>query len=159
MKEIKIETKMQLCQMDELSAEQQMLVNKAKEATANSYSPYSKFRVGAALKLANGEVVTGANQENASYPVGLCGERVALFAAQAQQPGQPVKTIAIAARNERGFTQEPVSPCGMCRQAIMEVEDRYKQPIEILLYGEDGIFVVRSIADLLPLYFVGDALK
>ena len=159
MKEIKIETKMQLCQMDELSAEQQMLVNKAKEATANSYSPYSKFRVGAALKLANGEVVTGANQENASYPVGLCGERVALFAAQAQQPVQPVKTIAIAARNERGFTQEPVSPCGMCRQAIMEVEDRYKQPIEILLYGEDGIFVIRSITDLLPLYFVGDALK
>ena len=76
MKVIKIETKMQLCQMDELSAEQQMLVNKAKEATANSYSPYSKFRVGAALKLANGEVVTGANQENASYPVGLCGEQI-----------------------------------------------------------------------------------
>ena len=156
MKEIKIETKMQLCQMDELSAEQQMLVNKAKEATANSYSPYSKFRVGAALKLANGEVVTGANQENASYPVGLCGERVALFAAQAQQPGQPVKTIAIAARNERGFTQEPVSPCGMCRQALSEFCGP-EFPIIIMNENRKG-YTETTLGDLLPGAFSKDVL-
>ncbi len=150
---------MQLCQFEELTEEQQLLVTKAKEATANSYSPYSKFRVGAALKLANGSITVGANQENASYPVGLCGERVALFAAQAQQPDQAVKTIAIAARNENGFMSEPISPCGMCRQAIMEVEDRYKQPIEILLYGTEGTLVIKSIRDLLPLYFVGESMK
>lgn len=159
MKEIKIETKMQLCNLEELSDGQRELVSKAMDATDNSYSPYSKFRVGAALRLADGHVVTGANQENASYPVGLCAERVALFAAQAQRPDQPVVAIAIAARNERGFVQEPVSPCGMCRQAIMEVEDRYKQSIEILLCGAEGVLVIQSIRDLLPLYFVGDAMK
>ena len=150
---------MQLCQFDELTAEQQILVTKAKDATANSYSPYSKFRVGAALKLVNGDISIGANQENASYPVGLCGERVALFAAQAQHPDIPLKTIAIAVRNAEGFMDEPISPCGMCRQAIMEVEDRYKRPIEILLYGEKGTLVIKSIRDLLPLYFVGDSMK
>ena len=159
MKEIKIETQMQLCQFEELTEAQQHLVKMACEATQNSYSPYSKFRVGSALRMADGTITIGANQENASYPVGLCGERVALFTAQAQHPDQPVVSIAIAARNENGFLEQPVSPCGMCRQAIMEVEDRYKQPIEILLYGTEGTLVVKSISDLLPLYFVGESMK
>ena len=102
------------------------------EATGNSYSPYSRFRVGAALLLANGTEVIGANQENAAFPSGLCAERSAIFAAQSVYPDQPVTTLAIAAANEYGLMRDPIVPCGACRQVILEIEDRYKQPIRIL---------------------------
>lgn len=144
--------------MEELDETGSMLVKKAMEATNNSYSKYSNFKVGAALILENGKVIIGANQENAAYPVTICAERTAIFAAQANYPDQPVKAIAIAARNANGFLDEPISPCGSCRQAILEVEERYGKPIKIYLYGTKGILEVDSIKDLLPLSFVEDCL-
>ena len=158
MKEIKIQSVIRMYAMDELDETGMMLVNKAMEATNNSYAKYSNFHVGAALMLENGRVVIGANQENAAYPVTLCAERTAIFAAQANYPDQPVKALAIAARNANGFLEDPISPCGSCRQVILEVEERYGKPIKIYLYGTKGIFVVDSIKDLLPLSFVEDCL-
>ncbi len=159
MKTIDLSIKIGFCQLDELSEQEQQLINSATAATTNSYSPYSNFAVGAALLLANGTEVRGANQENAAFPVGLCAERAAIFAAQSAQPDQPITTIAIAARNGYGFTKTPIVPCGSCRQVILEMEDRYKQPIRILLYGTNGIYVVNTIKDILPLQFVGESMK
>lgn len=158
MKEIKLESVVRMYQMDELNDTERMLVEKAKDATDNSYAKYSNFHVGAALILENGKVIIGANQENAAYPVTLCAERTAIFAAQANYPDQPVKALAIAARNANGFLEDPISPCGSCRQVILEVEERYKTPIKIYLYGTKGVFVVDSIKDILPLSFVEDCL-
>ena len=110
--------------MEELSEEEQKLIELAKKATDNSYSPYSHFRVGAALRLDDGTEIIGANQENAAFPVTLCAERTAIFAAQAQYPEHAVMQLAIAARNENGFMPMPTAPCGSCRQVILEVENR-----------------------------------
>ncbi|SET19120.1 cytidine deaminase [Prevotella sp. kh1p2] len=145
---------MQLAQFEELSTDDQELVNKAIEATRNSYANYSHFHVGAAIRLADGRVMIGANQENAAFPSGLCAERTAIFAAQANYPDQPITTLAIAAKNEKGLLEEPVTPCGGCRQVILEIEDRYKQPVRILLYGTKGTYVIKSVKDLMPLSFV-----
>ena len=154
MQDLEIKIKVTLCQMDELSAEDQALVWQAIEATRHSYAVYSHFHVGAAVRLQDGRVVIGANQENAAFPSGLCAERTAVFAAQANHPELSIKTIAIAARNANGFLKDPISPCGACRQVILEIEDRYKQPVRILLYGTEGIYCFRSIKDLLPFSFV-----
>lgn len=154
MEELKVPVSIKLCQIDELDDRDRSLVSDAISATDNSYSPYSHFRVGAALRLANGEVIKGANQENAAFSVTICAERSAIYAAQAQHPDQPIVSLAIAARNDDGFTQEPVSPCGMCRQAMVEIEQRYSQPIHILLYGKKGVYVMDSISNLMPLSFV-----
>ena len=159
MKEITLTSTIRLCQKEELPADEQRLVEKAMEATRNSYSPYSHFAVGACLRLSDGTEIIGANQENAAFPVTLCAERTAIFAAQAQHPELPVVAIAIAARNSEGFTAEPVSPCGSCRQVILEVEQRYHQPMRILLYGTKGIYVVDSIRQLMPLCFVEESMK
>ena len=159
MKHLKIEINYDFVSESELSAEDQELVTRAKEATKNSYANYSHFYVGAALRLENGEIIIGANQENAAFPSGLCAERTAVFAAQAQHPEQPIKTLDIAARNANGFLKEPISPCGPCRQVILEVEDRYKQPVRILLYGTDGVYVIDSVKDLLPFCFVDANMK
>ena len=159
MKHLKIEINYDFVSESELSAEDQELVTRAKEATKNSYANYSHFYVGVALRLENGEIIIGANQENAAFPSGLCAERTAVFAAQAQHPEQPIKTLAIAARNANGFLKEPISPCGPCRQVILEVEDRYKQPVRILLYGTDGVYVIDSVKDLLPFCFVDANMK
>lgn len=159
MKEIIVKTSIKLYQQDELSGEDVQLLNSAKRATNNAYAIYSNFHVGAAVLLENGNIVIGANQENAAYPSGLCAERTAVFSAQAQYPDQPIKALAIAARNENGFMPTPTAPCGACRQVILEIEDRYKCPIRILLYGTEGIYVVDSIKDLLPLSFVNDSMK
>lgn len=154
MKHLKIETDYDFCSMDELSDTEQQIVNKAREATNNSYTPYSHFNVGAAVLLSNGEIIIGANQENAAYPSGLCAERTAVFAAQANYPQEPIMMLAIASRDENGLRGKPVTPCGACRQVILEIEYRYNQPIEILLTGLDGIYRFKSIKDLLPLSFV-----
>lgn len=146
------------CSIDELSEVEQKLIHKAIKATDNSYAPYSKFSVGAAVLMDNGVTYIGANQENAAFPSGLCAERTAIFAANAQHPKNKIVALAIAAKNDEGFTKLPVSPCGACRQVILEVETRYKQPIKILLYGEDGIFVVDSIKEILPLQFTSSSL-
>ena len=154
MKEIEIKSLFRVYGMDELSQSDRELVSAAMEATKGSYAPYSKFRVGAAARLANGLVFTGANQENAAYPSGLCAERTTLFAANAQYPDQPVLALAIAARKGNRFMSTPISPCGACRQVISGVEDRFGHPVRILLYGTEAIYECNGIDALLPLRFV-----
>ena len=160
MEELTLQSKILLCQMEELAEEDQRLVRKAIEATERSYAHYSHFKVGACIRLANGDELLGANQENAVYPVGLCAERTAIFAAQVQQPDQPIVAIAIAARNERDeLLVEPVTPCGSCRQVMVEMENRYEKPMRILLYGTRGIYVIDSVRALMPLTFGEDSMK
>lgn len=159
MKEYNLTTKMRVYSWEELSEEQQSLVNMAKEQTRHSYCPYSHFHVGAAAQLASGVVVPGCNQENAAYPSGLCAERSALFAAGAQYPDQSVQKLAIACFTDGHFTAQPGAPCGACRQVMTETEHRYGNKMEVLLYGEKETYVFESAADLLPLIFVSDNLK
>lgn len=159
MKQIDINISIESYQLDELSPQDQELVQAAIEATKNAYANYSRFYVGAALRLENGKIVIGANQENAAFPSGLCAERTAVFAAQANYPDSPIETLAIAGRNEKGVLPNPITPCGACRQVILEIEDRYKKPIKILLYGTQKIYCVRSVKDLLPLSFVDDNMR
>ena len=156
MKEYRIEAVVHIHEMAELSEEDRQLVEAAKKATNGSFAPYSKFNVGAAVRLQNGTVVVGANQENAAYPSGLCAERTALFAAGAQFPDQPVVALAIAARKGKRFLPQPISPCGACRQVISGVEERFGVPIRILLYGTEGTLVSEGITPLLPLRFVDE---
>ena len=154
MKELELKSVILSCQMDELSAEEQHLVNLAIEATNRSYAPYSNFHVGAAVRLENGEEIIGCNQENAAYPSGLCAERTALFSAGAQYPNVPVEMLAIAARGTDGeLLSDPVSPCGSCRQVIIESETRAGHPIRILLYGRKCVYVIDGIGKLMPLMF------
>ena len=159
MKEFNLTTNMRSCQWDDLTDEQRAIVSVAKEQTKHSYCPYSGFHVGAAAALKNGVVVRGCNQENAAYPSGLCAERTALFAAGAQYPDQPVERLAIACFTDGHFTKEPGSPCGACRQVMVETEHRYGGKMEVLLYGEDETLIFESAADLLPLIFVSENLK
>jgi len=137
-----------------LSAEDTELIQVANEALEKSYSPYSKFRVAAAIRMANGEILTGSNQENAAYPSGLCAERVALFAAKHRWPDVDVSTMAIAASSDIGQLNEPVSPCGACRQVLLEYELNQTIPMRLLLCGEKGdVALIPSSKSLLPLYF------
>ncbi len=144
--------------MFELSESDRLLVEKAKAMTDTSYAPYSHFCVGAALALADGQIFLGSNQENAVFPVGLCAERTAFFAASANAPEVAPVAIAIAARNSEGFQSKPVTPCGACRQALLEAEMRFHQPIRVLLYGTEGVYVLPSMKSLLPLTFDGSEL-
>ena len=148
MKEIEIKSVFRVYGMNELSAEDRQLVEAAMEATKGSYAPYSKFRVGAAARLANGVVFTGANQENAAYPSGLCAERTTLFAANAQYPDQPVLALAIAARKGNRFLQAPISPCGACRQVMREFNIK-----TILLGNMAGAIKICKLDELLPYGF------
>ena len=159
MKNIDLKITVEHFALEELSAEERQLVETAIAATNNSNAKYSHFHVGAALLMSDGSVVIGANQENAVFPLGLCAERTAIFAAQAQHPELSMKMLAIAARNEEGVVRMPVSPCGSCRQVILEMEERYHQPIRILLYGTEGVYAVRSVRDLLPLCFVDESMR
>lgn len=159
MKEIDITIKIKLCNPQELTADDRELVERAIKATENAYAPYSHFYVGAAIRLQDGTIFTGANQENAAFTSGTCAERATLFAAQSQRPDQPISTLAIAARNAAGLLKQPIPPCGQCRQALLEMEDRYKKPLRLLLYGTEGIYVINSVKDILPLTFVGDTMK
>ena len=153
MKIVNIAAKIQICSYKELKTNEKKIVDAAKDSVKRSYSPYSNFRVGAAILLANQEIITGSNQENIAYPSGLCAERTALFYANSQFPDQAVEMIAVAAYFEGDFVEEPVTPCGACRQVMLEVQNRYKHPIRILLYGKKHIYIVENIGDLLPLSF------
>ncbi|MDD5861846.1 MAG: cytidine deaminase [Prevotella sp.] len=144
---------------EELEAADRNLVDASLKATTHSYSPYSHFQVGAAVLLADGTIVQGANQENAAYPSGLCAERTAVFSAQAQYPEQAVKALALVGCNEQGVTAIPAWPCGACRQVILEVEERYHQPIRILVASSKGVYIFHSIKDLLPFCFVDGNMK
>lgn len=159
MKELSLQSTIKVCSYNELIDSDKILVDKAKKATNNSYAPYSKFNVGAAVSLKNGEIITGTNQENAAYPSGLCAERTSIFYANSKFPESPIQTLAIAAKNEEGFLAEPISPCGSCRQVILESENRHKTPIRIILYGEEYIYIINSITDILPLSFSSSSLK
>ena len=134
MEEIHLDIKIEQYAMEELSDSEQELVRSAIKATHNAYANYSRFYVGAALRLANGQIV--------------------IFAAQSQQPEQPITTLAIAASNDEGLLKDPITPCGACRQVILEMEDRYKRPVRILLFGARAVYAVNSVKDLLPLSFV-----
>ena len=154
MKEMTLQTKVTICTYDELSQTDKAVVDAARNATANSYAVYSRFNVGAAVRLANGNVVSGSNQENAAYPSGLCAERTTLFWANSQYPDQAVEILAIAARTEQGELETPIPPCGACRQVILETEKRFGNSIRIILYGARQCYIIEEgIKALLPLSF------
>lgn len=153
MKELNLSTKIRVYSYTELSEEDKNLTEMAKKATFRAYSPYSKFNVGAALLLADGQILTGANQENAAFSSGTCAERSVIFYAGANFPDVACKKLAIAAYTGGDFVEQPISPCGHCRQAILEFETRSKQPIEILLCGRHEVYCLDSIRHLLPLSF------
>ena len=159
MKEIELLIRIKQYAFEELSADDRELVVAARKATHNAYARYSHFYVGAALRLQNGDIVIGANQENAAFPSGLCAERSAIFAAQSQQPQQAITALAISARNDRGFLQRPITPCGACRQVVLEMEDRYQRPVRLLLDGTSSVYEIKSIKDLLPLSFVDENMR
>jgi cytidine deaminase len=142
------------CHIEELTEKQALLVRQAIEAARKAYAPYSSYHVGAALLLEDGEIVTGNNQENAAYPSGMCAERVAIFYAGARFPGLAVTSIAIVALTGGTIQEEPVTPCGACRQVLWENELRGNTPLEVILYGSGKIYVISSARDLLPLPFV-----
>lgn len=145
---------------DDLSKEDKELLATAKKAVKSAYAPYSQFNVGAAVLLQNGKVITGNNQENAAYPSGLCAERVALFYANAKYPNVGVKTIAVSVKTDHQIINEPVSPCGSCRQVIAEYENLFNSPIRIIMSGETGkVIISDSIAGLLPFMFNKKHLK
>ena len=153
MENLKITTNIQVCQYNELVEEDKILIDKAKSMTEKSYVPYSKFHVGAALLLSNGERVGGSNQENAAFPSGTCAERTTIYYAHSKYPESKFQKLAIAASKDGKFTARPISPCGACRQAILEYETLGGEPVKLLLYGTDCIYIVNSISDLLPLCF------
>ena len=160
MKQLDIHTTIKIYSPYELSAEEQQLVEAAKKATTRSYAPYSHFHVGAAALLANGEIISGTNQENAAYPSGICAERTTLFYANSQHPQEAVKALAIAARTSEGhWTETPISPCGACRQVMTETENRYEKPMKVLLCSAQEVFVIESAKDLLPVSFGSEDLK
>ena len=155
MKDIKIESTFTVFNdFNELPEDVAELMLNAIEARKNAYAPYSKFYVGAAILLDNNEVVTGNNQENASYPSGLCAERTAIYYAGAKYPEAKILKMALTAGSIENQTITPIPPCGACRQAIAEYEVNQEQPIEIYFMGESGKVVKsNSLANLLPLGF------
>lgn len=154
MKTFEVKAKVEELKYDELNPRELELVRLAKEATSRSYAPYSNFRVGAAILLSNGEIITGANQENAAYPSGTCAERSACYYAGAMYPDAKFEAIAIAARGTDGeFVDEPCSPCGACRQALLQYELLAGKGVKTLLVGRDRIYRLESIRSILPFAF------
>ncbi len=140
--------------IENLTPEDKSLMDSARKVTQKAYAPYSKFLVGAIAILENGERVEGTNQENASFPVGICAERTLLGSAAMYHQGVPIQTMAIAYHNLNGRSDKPVSPCGMCRQALSEYEDRTQKPIRLILSGMDGnVYIIKKSSLLLPLSF------
>lgn len=144
----------------DLKEEDAWLLQEAREVTQHAYAPYSNFQVGAVAKLVNGEIVAGSNQENASFPVGLCAERVLLASASSLYPKVPIESLAVSYRSGTAESDHPVAPCGICRQSLQEFEDRLKHPIRLILGGMEGkIYIIEKASMLLPLSFSGDDLK
>ena len=146
--------------ISELPEEDQWLLNEAREVTANAYAPYSKFQVGAVARMANGEIIAGSNQENASFPVGLCAERVLLASISSLFPKVPIEKIAISYKSELQKSDHPISPCGICRQSLQEFETRVNHPVQLILGGIEGpVYVIDSASRLLPLAFTSEELR
>jgi cytidine deaminase len=141
-------------QHEDLESDISLMVKKAKEATATAYAPYSLYKVGAAVKMANGKIIKGSNQENVAYPSGLCAERVALYAASSQFPNEDVVSIAVTVDHEFSTEDELFSPCGACRQVMAETELKSGKKIEIIVHSPDGITrIFKGIGQLLPFSF------
>lgn len=154
MKEMLITTKVEVLDYNELNETQLTLTDLAKEATKGAYTPYSHFNVGAALLLENGVMVKGANQENAALGSTMCAERSTIYWASSQYPGVKFKALAIAAFTKGDFVENPISPCGACRQSLMEYENLAGAPIEVLLCGRDKVYRIEGgVRALLPLTF------
>ena len=136
-----------------------ILLQRAEQTLNNAYAPYSKFKDGASLLLEDGSFVVGNNQENASFPCGICAERVALFASRANNPDLKIIKIAITTQSEEFNIQDPIAPCGLCRQVLLEYEEEQKKPIEVFLFNESKILKFKQAKDLLPLHFSEDRLK
>jgi cytidine deaminase len=146
--------------IEELSEEDAWLLEEAREVTQHAYAPYSHFQVGAIAKMANGEIVAGSNQENASFPVGLCAERVLLASASSLYPKMPIESIAISYQSNNGDSDHPIAPCGICRQSLQEYEMRVGHPIRLILGGMEGkVFIISKASLLLPLAFTSEELK
>ncbi len=146
--------------LEELDSESKYLVHKAKEATTHSYSPYSKFCVGSAVILDDGTVITGANQENASYPLCMCAERVALYAVSSQYPGKTIVKMAVVAHKKNHKELVPAASCGACRQVMLEFEKRQHKPIEVIMLGPGEKWIkCPSAMSLLPFGFDGTSLE
>lgn len=143
----------QIKKEDELSASEMELIKAAKAVAQNAYAPYSNFKVGAALRLKDGTICRGSNQENAAYPSGLCAERVALYYAGANYPDVELEALAICALKEDVFSSNPISPCGSCRQVINESFERQQKPFKLILYGSEESYVFENANALLPLSF------
>ena len=140
--------------ISELNETDARLLKEARSITKQAYAPYSNFHVGAVAMLANGKIVSGTNQENASFPVGICAERVLLGIAATQHPNVAIESIAVSYNSEHVKTDHPISPCGMCRQALVEYETRLSKPIRLILSGQQGkVFVINSVNSLLPFAF------
>ncbi len=143
----------------ELNKEDAELLARARTVTQQAYAPYSNFYVGAVAKMSNGELVSGTNQENASYPVGICAERVLLGIAATLYSGVSIDTLAISYSSQEVKSDHPISPCGMCRQSLLEYETRTKNPIRLILGGQEGkIFIVNTVHYLLPFAFTSEEL-
>ena len=155
LKKITIESHLEVFDsISELPENIQRIMNKAHEARENAYAPYSHFKVGAALELASGDIVTGNNQENAAFPSGLCAERVAVFYSGATYPNVVITAIAVTARSLKKAITTPIAPCGACRQSLAEYEVNQKSPIAVYFMGETGqVIKALSVKDLLPLIF------
>ncbi len=144
----------------ELSEPDATLLQAAEDASQHAYAPYSQFFVGAALKLENGNTVLGTNQENVAYPSGLCAERVALFSASTNYPEETIEAMAITVNTKKTVLSEPLSPCGNCRQVIMEYQNKQKKPIRLILGGQgDTVWIFNDSAALLPFGFEAEYLK
>lgn len=136
------------------------LLNRARQDTVLAYAPYSKFNVAAVALLDNGILISGTNQENASYPVGICAERTLLSAISSQYPTNKAVAIAISYDNKLNDSDKPISPCGICRQTLAEYEQRWNSPIKLILSGLRGkIIVLQSVKDILPFSFSADDMK
>ncbi|WP_336513913.1 cytidine deaminase [Pollutibacter soli] len=146
--------------IDELGKDDQWLLNEARSQTSLSYAPYSNYHVAAVARMDSGEIIHGTNQENASFPVGLCAERVLLAAVSSVCPGESIDTLAVSYDNHRDGSDHPVAPCGICRQSLAEFEDRMKHPVRLILSGMKGeVFVFESAKSLLPFAFEGTELR
>lgn len=146
--------------ISDLPLQEKLLLDKAKEATTLAYAPYSNFQVGAAARLANGEIVMGSNQENASFPVGICAERVTLSSVSSLFPNVVIEAIAVSYVAANVECDHPISPCGLCRQTIQEYENRFHHPIKIILSGREGaVYVIDSASHLLPFAFTSAELS
>jgi cytidine deaminase len=146
--------------IDELDTADKTLLENARTHTSKAYAPYSHFHVAAVAKTIDGHIVHGTNQENASYPVGICAERVLLSALSSIHPDSAVETIAISYHNLEGSSGQPASPCGLCRQSLVEYEQRMKHPIRLLLSGQQGkVIVLDSVKNLLPFSFTAEDMK